>query len=52
MSDDDSSPIKEKTFSTPESRQKISSKFKNILDDLEFKSQKLLKNNTKEKEKI
>ena len=50
MSDDDSSPIKEKTFSTPESRQKISSKFKNILDDLEFKSQKLLKNNTKEKE--
>ena len=31
MSDDDSSPIKEKTFSTPESRQKISSKFKNII---------------------
>ena len=50
MSDDDSSPIKEKTFSTPESRQKISSKFKNNLDDFEFKSQKLLKNNTKEKE--
>ena len=39
MSDDDS-PIKEKTFSTPESKQKTSSRFDNILDDLELKRER------------
>ena len=48
MSDDDS-PIKEKIFSTPESKQKVSSKFNNLLDDLELRTQKLLlKNKNKE----
>ena len=39
MSDgDDSPPVKEKVFSTPESKDKTYSKFKNILDDLELKA--------------
>ena len=40
MSDDDESPIKEKIFATPESKDKTSSKFKNILDDIELKMPK------------
>ena len=39
MSDDDT-PVKEKVYSTPESKDKTHSKFKNILDDLELKMQK------------
>ena len=39
MSDDDT-PVKEKVYSTPESKDKTRSKFKNILDDLELKMQK------------
>ena len=39
MSDDDS-PIIEKLYSTPESKEKTRSKFKNILDDIELKLKK------------
>ena len=40
MSDDDDTPVKEKIYATPESKDKTHSKFKNILDDLELKMQK------------
>ena len=40
MSDDENTPIKEKIYSTPESKDKTRSKFKNILDDLELKMPK------------
>ena len=40
MSDDDDTPVKEKIYSTPESKDKTRSKFKNILDDLELKMPK------------
>ena len=40
MSDDDDTPVKEKIYATPESKDKTSSKFKNILDDLELKMPK------------
>ena len=39
MSDDDT-PVKEKIYATPESKDKTRSKFKNILDDLELKMPK------------
>ena len=40
MSDDDVTPVKEKIYATPESKDKTRSKFKNILDDLELKMPK------------
>ena len=45
MSDEDDSPIADKLYSTPESKQKTRSKFKNILDDIELKLQKQNKKN-------
>ena len=40
MSDDDGTPIKEKIYSTPESKNKSRSKFDNILNELELKMPK------------
>ena len=37
MSDDDGTPIKEKIYATPESKNKSRSKFDNILNELELK---------------
>lgn len=45
MSDEDS-PIIDKLYSTPESKEKTRSKFKNILDDIELKLQKPKKSTT------
>jgi len=45
MSGEDDSPIADKLYSTPESKQKTRSKFKNILDDIELKLQKQNKKN-------
>jgi len=45
MSDEDS-PIIDKLYSTPESKEKTRSKFKNLLDDIELKLQKPKKNTT------
>ena len=45
MSDEDDSPIADKLYSTPESKQKTRSKFKNILDDIVLKLQKQNKKN-------
>ena len=45
MSDDEDSPISDKLYSTPESKEKTRSKFKNLLDDIELKMQKQNKKN-------
>ena len=45
MSDEDS-PVIDKLYSSPESKEKTRSKFKNILDDIELKLQKPKKNTT------
>ena len=45
MSDEDS-PVIDKLYSTPESKEKTRSKFKNILDDIELKLQKPKKDTT------
>ena len=43
---DENSPIIDKLYSTPESKEKTQSKFKNILDDIELRLQKPKKNET------
>ena len=50
MSDDDGTPIKEKIYATPESKNKSRSKFDNILNELELKMPKQ-KANTKKTNK-
>ena len=45
MSDDEDISISDKLYSTPESKEKTRSKFKNLLDDIELKMQKQNKKN-------
>ena len=45
MSDDEDISISDKLYSTPESKEKTRSKFKNLLDDIELKIQKQNKKN-------